>query len=84
MANVKTAVSVQKSLFDQVEYLAKKLHISRSRLYNLALADYIERHQNQVLLEEINQAYIDDDDSADRVRLNKMRKHHRKIVEGEW
>jgi len=84
LANVKTAVSVQKSLFDQVESLAKKLHISRSRLYNLALANYIERYQNQNLLEEINQAYPDEPDSADRDRLTKMRKHHRKIVEGEW
>ena len=84
MANVKTAVSVQKSLFDQVESLAKKLHISRSRLYNLALANYNERYQNQNLLEEINQAYPDEPDSVDRDRLTKMRKHHRKIVEGEW
>ena len=84
MANVKTAVSVQKSLFDQVEALAKKLHVSRSRLFNLALADYFERYQNQTLLEEINQAYPDEPDPTDRDRLTKMRKHHRKIVEGEW
>jgi len=84
MANVKTAVSVQKSLFDQVESLAKKLHVSRSRLYNLALANYIERYQNQTLLEEINQAYPDEPDLADQDRLTKMRRHHRKIVEGEW
>jgi metal-responsive CopG/Arc/MetJ family transcriptional regulator len=84
MANVKTAVSVQKSLFDQGEALAKKLHISRSRLFNLALADYIERYQNQALLEEINLAYPDEPDSADRDRLKKMRKHYRKMVEDEW
>ena len=84
MATVKTAVSVQKSLFDQVESLAKKLNISRSRLFNLALADYIERYQNQALLEEINQAYSDEPDFGDRDRLTKIRKHYRKIVEGEW
>jgi metal-responsive CopG/Arc/MetJ family transcriptional regulator len=84
MATVKTAVSVQKSLFDQVESLAKRLHISRSRLYSLALANYIEHYQNQALLEEINVAYSGEPDSADRDRLTKMRKHHRKIVEGEW
>lgn len=84
MANVKTAVSIQKSLFDRVEALARKMKISRSRLYALALEDYIHRQENQQLLERINAAYNDTPDVAEHTYLHTMRRRHRKQVEGEW
>jgi hypothetical protein len=35
-------------------------------------------------LQEINKAYSDEQDTSDKVRLSKMRKHHRKIVRDKW
>jgi len=84
MANIKTAISLQKSLFEQAEMLAREMKVSRSRLFVLALEDYIRRYQNQQLLERINQAYPDAPDAAEQKRLRKMRRQHRKVVEGEW
>jgi metal-responsive CopG/Arc/MetJ family transcriptional regulator len=43
MENVKTAVSIRKSLFEQAENLARKMKVPRSRLFALALEDYIRR-----------------------------------------
>ena len=59
MSTIKTAISLQQSLFEQAESLAKKLRISRSHLFAMALEEFIQRHQNRALLEEINQAYED-------------------------
>ncbi len=84
MSSIKTAISLQQSLFEQAENLAQKLKISRSHLFVLALEEFIQRHQNQALLEEINRAYDDDADSAEQPRLSKTRKLHRQVVEGEW
>jgi len=87
MANIKTALSLQKSLFEQVETLAREMKVSRSRLFALALEDYLRRYQNLQLLERINQAYPDAPDATDateRKRLHKIRRQHRKIVEGTW
>ncbi len=84
MPNVKTAISLQKSLFEQVDNMAREMKVSRSRLFVMALEDYIRRHQNQVLLEKINQAYQDTPDKAEKVRLHGMKKQQRKVVEGEW
>jgi metal-responsive CopG/Arc/MetJ family transcriptional regulator len=84
MANIKTAISLQKSLFEQVETLAREMKVSRSRLFVLALEDYVRRYQNQQLLERINQAYPDAPDTTEQKRLRKMRRQHRKVVEGEW
>jgi len=83
MANVKTAVSLQKSLFEQAEALADELHISRSRLFSLALEDYIRRSHNQHLLEKLNAAYEDITDTKEHT-LRRMRRQHRRLVEGEW
>ena len=85
MANtVKTAISIQKSLFEQAESLAQELNVSRSELFGLAIETFVKNHQNQTLLQEINKAYSDEQDASDKVRLSKMRKHHRKIVRNEW
>jgi metal-responsive CopG/Arc/MetJ family transcriptional regulator len=85
MANtIKTAISIQKTLFEQAENLAEQLHMSRSHLFGLAIETFIKNHQNQILLDEINQAYADEPDPNETIRLSKMRKPHRNLVENEW
>lgn len=84
MVNVKTAVSLQKSLFEQAEALADELHISRSRLFSLALEEFIHRSHNQQLLKKINAAYEDEADTKEQTLRQRMRRPHRRLVEGEW
>jgi len=84
MATVKTAVSLQEVLFEQVKALADEMKISRSRLFVLALEDFIRRHQAQQLLERINAAYEDAPDPSEQTLRRRMRRQHRQIVEGEW
>lgn len=84
MQNVKTAISIQKSLFEQAERIARKMKVSRSRLFALALEDYIHREQNRELLTQINAAYADEPDSTERTLRRKARSTHRRIVRGEW
>ena len=84
MHNVKTAISIHKSLFEQAEEWARKLKVSRSRLFVLALEDFISRQQNRELLAQINAAYADEPDPAEQTLRRKHRRHHRRLVEGEW
>lgn len=85
MANIKTAISLQKSLFDQVDTVAREMNISRSSLFALAIEEFLYRYQNQELLEKINAAYDNDTiDPAEQTRLHRMRRHQRHLVEGEW
>ena len=84
MENIKTAISLHKSLFEQAEDLARKMKVSRSRLFVLALEDYIRRQQNQELLAQINAAYADEPDPAEQTLRRKSRRQHQRIVEGEW
>jgi metal-responsive CopG/Arc/MetJ family transcriptional regulator len=84
MDAVKTAISLKKSLFHQAEDLARKMKVSRSRLFVLALEDYIRREENRELLEKINSAYAGEPDAAEQKLRSKVGRHHRRMVEGEW
>lgn len=84
MQNIKTAVSIQKPLFEQAEKIARKMKISRSRLFALALEDYIRREQNRELLTQLNVAYADEPDAKGKNLRRKTRATHRRIVRNEW
>ena len=84
MANIKTAICLPKALFEQADALARKLQVSRSRLFVMAVEDFIRRYQNQQLLERLNQAFREAPEAAELERLRQMRRVHRNVVEGEW
>ncbi len=84
MANIKTAVSLQESLFKQVDALARKLNVTRSRVFALALEEFVRHHENRQLLDKINQAYQGGPDLNEQKLLRDMRRHQRKLLEGQW
>lgn len=84
MAQIKTAISLDQSLFEQVEILARKMKVSRSRLFAMALADFLRHCENEQLLHEINAAYENGPDEAEQLRRQGMHRLHGKLVEGEW
>ena len=84
MENIKTAISIRKSLFEQAETLAHKMKVSRSRLFVIALEDFIREQENRELLEKINAVYADKSDESEKTLRSKSRKSHRRLVEGQW
>ena len=68
MANVKTAISVSDKLFEQADEIASEMNVSRSRLFSLALEEFVLRYQNRKLLKQINEAYSDSDDIEEQER----------------
>lgn len=84
MASVKTAISINKTLFEQVNKLADELDVSRSHLFVLAVEEFIQRHENQKLLQQLNETYDDLPDADEEQQLQGMRLSHRQLVEGEW
>ena len=83
MPNIKTAISIEKPIFEQANDLAKSLNISRSRLFAIAVEEFIQRHKNMELLRAINEAYEDMPESDTKI-VQKMRSRHLKMVENQW
>jgi metal-responsive CopG/Arc/MetJ family transcriptional regulator len=84
MANIKTAISIEKPLFEEVEALAEKMKVSRSHLFTLAARAFIQNHKNRKLLETINAAYSDLPDSEEEGLRAQMKSRHRSLVKDRW
>ena len=54
---MKTAISIPDSLFEAAERLAKRLGISRSELYQKAIASFVKKHDQQAVTERLNAVF---------------------------
>jgi metal-responsive CopG/Arc/MetJ family transcriptional regulator len=84
MAIVKTAISIQESLFERADALAQQLHLSRSQLFARALGEFLDRHENRMLLEAINRSLEEGEEPGERDHLRRMRSVQRRRVQGQW
>jgi len=81
--SVKTAISIEKGLFNEVNLLADKMHVSRSKLFVMAVQDFIKKNENQYLLSQINSAFSETADSEHEKIQDAMRKKQLKNLERE-
>lgn len=84
MHAIKTAISIEKNLFDQAELTARSMKVSRSKLVAIALQTFIEKRKNREMLEQINAAYSDEPDAEEETLRQKSRQQHRRILEETW
>ena len=60
---MKTAISLPDELFEAVERVARRLGLSRSELYQRALAKYLEGQNSAAITAELNEVYGADEES---------------------
>jgi hypothetical protein len=83
MSNVKTAISIDAALFKQAEAAAHEMKVSRSRLFALAIEEFLRRRETQQLVASLNEVYGGEPDPEDELALQGMRRLYRKVLEGE-
>ncbi len=87
MGNAKITVSIETPLLERAEALARQIGISRSRLFGRALWEFLLRHQRYDeadLRRRINEAYADHPAPSERAQLDGMRRHHWRLMKGQW
>jgi len=52
---MKTTISIPDDVFEDAERLARRLKISRSRLYARAVAEFVARHDDDQVTSTLNQ-----------------------------
>ncbi len=83
MPSVKTAISLDENLFKKVNEVAHELHVSRSKVFTLAVLDFLKKQENISLLAQLNEAYDDKPTEEENKILKSMRKSGRKMSEHE-
>ena len=85
MASAKATVSIQRSLYETLKTIAHDMELPSNIILELAIEQFVQKHQtNQELLQKINAAYDDLPDNEENTLLNKMKTHHKNLVEGEY
>lgn len=64
---MKTVVSIPDSVFEAGERLAKRLGVSRSLLYSLALREYLKRRNDDEITRQLNEVYGQEPSELDTI-----------------
>jgi len=83
-ASVKTAISINRDVFRQSERLARRPRVTRSRLYSMAMQEFLRRHENDELLARFNQAHADGPDPEEKKWLDSALLQAARLAKGQW
>jgi len=61
MRNLKTAISIPENIFLQADETAKVLGLNRSRLYTVAIAEFLEKHREDSVKAKLDEIYGHED-----------------------
>lgn len=77
---MKTAISIPDEIFKEVEQFAKEHHYSRSKVFVLAVNDFLEKLKSRQLLASLNDIYHDIETTEDAALRKEAVKHYTNIV----
>jgi predicted transcriptional regulator len=84
MSSVKTAISLDAPLLQQIDAVAEELRIPRSRLLATAAKEFLLRHQSAKLLDALNRAHANGPSEEEVERRRVWKRQHRRRIEGEF
>ncbi|MGD0299148.1 MAG: hypothetical protein ABSE86_18740 [Bryobacteraceae bacterium] len=78
---MKTAISLDTNLLKEADQTARALGLSRSRLFSLALEDYLRHRRQEQLLNQLNQAYSNEPNPAEPPNIKSK---FRRTIQDRW
>jgi metal-responsive CopG/Arc/MetJ family transcriptional regulator len=88
MPAVKTAISMDEQLFARVEKAAAEMEIPRSQLFSLAVEEFLEWRQKELLVHSMNESQVEyvitpEQKAANQRRREFMQEHMRRRLEND-
>lgn len=62
---MKTAISIPDSIFKAAEKMAQRLGLSRSELYAKAVSEFLQKHRNEGVTQELDKIYSKESSQLD-------------------
>jgi len=78
---MKAAVSIPDPVFKAADKLAKRMGVSRSRLYSVAVQRLVQDHDDEAITARLNEVYSTESSALDPV-LQSIQT--RSVKKGEW
>lgn len=84
MPTIKTAISIDEQVYRRVDSLARQLHISRSQVFSRAAEAFLVRVDNQVLLDQLDDAYSEPPSTEEAAFAGAARKRQARLLKDTW
>jgi predicted transcriptional regulator len=81
---MKTAISLDDHLLEEADRTARALGLSRSRLFALALEDYLRHRRQEQIVEQLNKVYADHPDPSEARIVQGMKNKVRRTIKDRW
>ena len=81
---MKTAISIDDALLREADKTARLMGLSRSRLFAVAVGDFLRRRRREQMLRQLNEVYAAGMEPADAPLLKGIRDKVRRAVKERW
>jgi len=84
LGSMKTAISIDDGLLQEADKTARLMGLSRSRLFALAVGDFLQRQRREQMLLRLNEVYANDVEPAERRLLKGIKSKVRRTAKERW
>jgi metal-responsive CopG/Arc/MetJ family transcriptional regulator len=81
---MKAAISIDDELLHEVDKTARSMGLSRSRLFAIAVDDFLKRHRREEMLRRLNQVYAGGAEAGEKRMLKGFRAKFSRTVKEPW
>lgn len=81
---MKTAISVEDRLMQEADRAAKELGVSRSRVFSIALENYLRARRDEKITDQLNRVYAGQPDPDERRTVAKFKSKFRATIRDRW
>jgi len=82
--NMKTAISIDDRLLQEADQTARLMGLSRSRLFAVAVSDFLQRQRQEQMLIRLNEVYAYQPEPAEKRVLKGMKAKVRRTLKDRW
>lgn len=81
---MKTAISIDEALLKEADTTAGQLGLSRSRLFTIAVGEFLRRKRDEQMLHRLNEVYPKRPEPSEKLLLKGMKAKFRATVKESW
>jgi metal-responsive CopG/Arc/MetJ family transcriptional regulator len=81
---MKTAISINDGLLREADETARLMKLSRSRLFALAVGEFLKRQRRKEMLLRLNEVYANGVDPAEKRLVARIKNKLRPAVKEHW
>ena len=83
-SNMKTAISIDDGLLRDVDETARRMGLSRSRVFALAVGEFMRRERREQMLARLNEVYAKEVEPSEKRLLKSIKAKVRPTVKDRW